>query len=376
MFLPSKKDLKTALEVFALFQWTFSALIIATLIIFVNVYLLLFTRYWPVTVLIIIWLAFDWKTQERGNRAGTVLLPDAGPEAVVGTLCRPRRALRNTVGVGTTWLHWLFSGGRRFNFMRSFCLWNHYRDYFLKLLKTHDISPDQNYILVCHPHRFLAHSWFSNFATETTGFSKLFPGITPYVLTLGVFFWLPLLRDYVMALGLCSVSPSSIDYLLTHNGTGNMLVVVVGGLAECRLSFPGCTMLFLKNRNGFVRKALQHGVPLIPAYSFGEMELYDHHVFTPGSLVSRFQQWFQRMTHIYLGAFSGRGFTENSWGLLPYARPLTTIVGEPLPMPKIEKPSREEVDKYHMLYVETLQKLFNQHKTKFGIPETQKLMIV
>ncbi|XP_036127697.1 acyl-CoA wax alcohol acyltransferase 2 [Molossus molossus] len=333
MFLPSKKDLKTTLEVFALFQWTFSALIIATLIIFVNVYLLLFTRYWPVPVLIIIWLAFDWKTQERG--------------------------------------------GRRFNFMRSFCLWNHYRDYFpVKLLKTHDISPDQNYILVCHPHGFLAHSWFSNFATETTGFSKLFPGITPDVLTLGVFFWLPLLRDYVMALGLCSVSPSSIDYLLTHNGTGNMLVVVVGGLAECRLSFPGCTMLFLKNRNGFVRKALQHGVPLIPAYSFGEMELYDHHVFTPGSLVSRFQQWFQRMTHIYLGAFSGRGFTENSWGLLPYARPLTTIVGEPLPMPKIEKPSREEVDKYHMLYVETLQKLFNQHKTKFGIPETQKLMIV
>lgn len=32
--------------------------------------------------------------------------------------------------VGTTWLHWLFSGGRRFNFMRRCCLWKHYRDYF------------------------------------------------------------------------------------------------------------------------------------------------------------------------------------------------------------------------------------------------------
>lgn len=45
-------------------------------------------------------------------------------------------------------------------------------------------------------------------------------------------------------------------------------------------------------------------------------------------------------------------------------------------MPKIENPSKEEVDKYHMLYIEALHKLFDQHKTKFGIPETKKLVIV
>lgn len=49
------------------------------------------------------------------------------------------------------------------------------------------------------------------------------------------------------------------DYLLTQKGTGKMLGVVVGGLAECSLSLPGCTTLFLKNRTGFVCKALQHG---------------------------------------------------------------------------------------------------------------------
>ncbi|XP_008710495.2 acyl-CoA wax alcohol acyltransferase 2 [Ursus maritimus] len=332
MLLPSKKDLKTALEVFAVFQWALSALIIALTVIFVNLYLVLFMPYWPVTVLILTWLAFDWKTPQRG--------------------------------------------GRRFGCVRRWCLWKQYCDYFpLKLLKTHDISPNHNYILACHPHGALAHSFFGHFATEISGFSKIFPGITPYMLTLGAFFWVPFLREYIMSSGACSVSRASMDFLLTHKGKGNMLIVVVGGLAECKYSLPGSTTLFLKNRTGFVRVALHHGVPLIPAYAFGETDLYDQHIFTPGGLVNRFQNWVQSMTHIYPCAFYGRGFTENSWGLLPYARPVTTVVGKPLPLPKIENPSQETVAKYHTLYVDALRKLYDQHKTKYGISETQELLI-
>lgn len=68
-----------------------------------------------------------------------------------------------------------------------------------------------------------------------------------------------------------------------------------------------------------------HRVALVPSYSFGENELYDQHIFTPGGWVNRFQHWFQRLVHIYPCAFYGRGFTENSWGLLPYNRPITTV---------------------------------------------------
>ncbi|EPY73894.1 acyl-CoA wax alcohol acyltransferase 2 [Camelus ferus] len=276
MFLPSKKDLKTALEVFAVFQWCLSAFIIVNTVIITNLYLVVFTPYWPLTVLLLAWLGFDWKTPER----------------------------------------------------------------------------------------------------EASGFSKIFPGITPYLLTLGAFFWVPLLRDYIMTTGICSVSQSSMDFLLTHRGTGNMLIVVVGGLSECRFSLPGSTTLVLKNRMGFIRMALRHGVALIPAYTFGETELYNQHIFTPGGLVNRFQKWFQSMVHIYPCAFYGRGFTENSWGFLPYARPVTTIVGKPLPMPKIENPSPQTLDKYHAVYISALRNLFDQHKTKFGFSETQELVIV
>lgn len=64
---------------------------------------------------------------------------------------------------------------------------------------------------------------------------------------------------------------------------------------------------------------------LIPAYTFGETELYNQHIFTPGGFINSFQNWSQRPVHIYPCAFYRRGFTENSWGLLPYARPVTTI---------------------------------------------------
>ncbi|XP_045703468.1 acyl-CoA wax alcohol acyltransferase 2 [Phyllostomus hastatus] len=329
----SKKDLKIAMEVFAVFQWAFSVWLFVTTVISVNLYLVLYTRYWPITVVILIWLVFDWKTPERG--------------------------------------------GRRFLCVRRWSLWKLYCDYFpLRLLKTHEISPCHNYILVYHPHGLLCHSGFGNFATEASGFSKIFPGITPYVLTLGAFFWVPFFRDYAMSTGLCSVSRASIDYLLTQKGTGNMLVVVVGGLPECMHSVPGSTTLFLKKRTGFIHKALQHGAALIPAYAFGETELYGQYVFTPGSWINRFQKWFQRWTHVYPCAFYGRGFTENSWGFLPHAHPITTVVGEPLIVPKIEKPSQEVVDKYHALYVEALRKLFDKHKTQYGFSESQELVIV
>ncbi|XP_061265820.1 acyl-CoA wax alcohol acyltransferase 2 [Bos indicus] len=332
MVLPSKKDLKISLEVFAIFQWALSAFVIVITVIAVNLYLVVFTPYWPVTVLMLTWLAFDWKTPERG--------------------------------------------GRRFNCVRKWCLWKQYCDYFpLKLLKTHDLSPSLNYIVACHPHGLLSHSWFGHFATEMSGFSKTFPGITPYVLTLGAFFWVPFLREYIMSTGACSVSQSSMDFLLTRRGTGNMLIVVVGGLAECKYSLPGSTTLFLKGRTGFVRTALQHGVALIPAYSFGETELYNQYTFTPGGFINRFQKWFQSMVHIYPCAFYGRGFTENSLGFLPYAQPVTTIVGKPLPLPKIENPSKKTVAKYHAIYVDALRQLFDQHKTKFGFSEAQELVV-
>ena len=76
-------------------------------------------------------------------------------------------------------------GGRRINFMRRLPIWRYMCDYFpIKLIKTTDLNPSKNYIFGYHPHGVISSGAFGSFGTEGAGFSQLFPGITPHLLTL------------------------------------------------------------------------------------------------------------------------------------------------------------------------------------------------
>ncbi len=78
------------------------------------------------------------------------------------------------------------------------------RDYFpVTLIKTADLDPGKNYLFGTHPHGIISFSWFINFASEATGFSKMFPGIKPHLMTLSANFFTPLLRAYSLWMGEC-----------------------------------------------------------------------------------------------------------------------------------------------------------------------------
>lgn len=59
--------------------------------------------------------------------------------------------------------------------------------------------------------------------------------------------------------GICPVNRDTIDYLLSKNGSGNAIIIVVGGAAESLSSMPGKNAVTLRNRKGFVKLALHHG---------------------------------------------------------------------------------------------------------------------
>lgn len=82
-----------------------------------------------------------------------------------------------------------------------------------QLVKTHDLSPKHNYIIANHPHGIVSYGVFINFATEATGFARIFPAITPSVGTLEWIFWIPIVRDYVMSMGEYKKSFHSLTYL-------------------------------------------------------------------------------------------------------------------------------------------------------------------
>ncbi|KAL7863854.1 hypothetical protein AOLI_G00152740 [Acnodon oligacanthus] len=69
------------------------------------------------------------------------------------------------------------------------------------LVKTVDLDPSHNYLFGFHPHGVLVAGGFGNFCTEASGFSKLFPGLTPYLLMLPFWFRVPFFREYIMCGG-------------------------------------------------------------------------------------------------------------------------------------------------------------------------------
>ncbi|XP_075291582.1 diacylglycerol O-acyltransferase 2-like [Opisthocomus hoazin] len=330
---PSQRDVRAWLQLLSVLQWVLSFLLLGTVSLLLLIYLV-FTSFWPISALYLAWIIFDWDTPEKG--------------------------------------------GRRLPCLRRWPVWRHFRDYFpVKLVKTHDLSPSHNYIIGSHPHGILCVGAFCNFITGSTGFAEMFPGIRPFLTTLAGNFRLPVFREYLMSGGLCPVTRRAIGYLLSQNGTGNAVAIVIGGAAESLSCRPGVTTLILKNRKGFVRMALQHGAYLVPSFSFGENDLFRQVVFEEGSWMRSIQKRFQKMMGFAPCVFYGRGLTSvRSRGFLPYARPITTVVGEPVTVPKIEDPSCETVDMYHEMYVRSLLKLFEENKTKYGLAETDELRIL
>lgn len=76
-------------------------------------------------------------------------------------------------------------GGRRFEFMRQLPIWKYYCEYFpITLHKTKELDPSKKYLMGYHPHGIISHGAFASFGTEGNGFSKLFPGIVPHLMTL------------------------------------------------------------------------------------------------------------------------------------------------------------------------------------------------
>ncbi|KAE8620264.1 hypothetical protein XENTR_v10010172 [Xenopus tropicalis] len=330
-FAPLKIPFSRRLQTGAVLQWAVSFLAMAQCCIALYI-LLLFSRYWYLAVLYGVWLYIDWDTPSKG--------------------------------------------GRRSNWVRSWTVWKYFAEYFpIKLLCTAPLDPKYNYIMGFHPHGVLVVGAFGNFCTEGTGFSRLFPGLTPHLLMLPAWFRVPFFREYIMSGSLVSSDRSSAHHLLSQKSGGQALVIAVGGPPEALDAKPGELTLQLLNRTGFIKMALTHGAHLVPVLSFGENDLYNQVNNPRGSLLRATQEKLQKIFGIALPLFHGRGVFQYSWGLLPHRRPIYTVVGSPIHVTKTPCPTREQISSLHSLYIAKLRDLFETHKGNYGIPEDRSLVL-
>uniref|UniRef100_A0A3Q0T2D3 Acyltransferase n=1 Tax=Amphilophus citrinellus TaxID=61819 RepID=A0A3Q0T2D3_AMPCI len=270
---------------------------------------------------------------------------------------------------GWLWLDWdaPTSGGRRSHWMRGWSVWEHFRDYFpLTLVKTADLDPKKNYIFGFHPHGVLVAGGFGNFCTEATGFSHLFPGLKSHLLMLPFWFRVPFFRDYIMCGGLVSSCKSSLSYLVSRPEGGNVAVIAVGGAPEALDARPGALTL----------QVCVESAQLVPVFSFGENELFDQIENPAGSPLRRLQNRLQGIMGIAMPLFHARGVFQYSFGLIPYRKPIHTVVGKPIPVTQTPSPSSEDIESLHKVYLQGLTELFEQHKQTYGLTEHQHLTFI
>lgn len=99
---------------------------------------------------------------------------------------------------------------------------------------------------------------------------------------------------------------------------------------------------------------------MVPALSFGENSIYKE-VDLSGLFGRLAKYWIKRFWNIDLVIPNGRGI----FGLIPFRRPITTVIGAPIHLKKTPNPSTDEIDQTHTLFCKQLNELFEMNKSKY-----------
>uniref|UniRef100_A0A7S1B019 Acyltransferase n=1 Tax=Noctiluca scintillans TaxID=2966 RepID=A0A7S1B019_NOCSC len=235
--------------------------------------------------------------------------------------------------------------------------------YPLQLVKTADLDPSNNFMFCLHPHGFFSLSHAINFATNGTNFMGIFPGVKCLMLTLRSQFKIPFHREYLLNLGVLEVSREALQNTLTR-GPGWSVALVPGGAQEALDAKPGTMKLTLLKRKGFVKIALRNGSSLVPVLAFGENELYAPLEGIQSSPLIRAWRWFfKKFYGLASPAVMGRGVfskTHPDPFMLPFRKPVTTVVGAPLAVPRLPEPTGKDIDYWHTQYLESLRALWER----------------
>ncbi|GBG86685.1 hypothetical protein CBR_g41748 [Chara braunii] len=173
------------------------------------------------------------------------------------------------------------------------------------------------------------------------------------------FFYVPVLRNLLYAVGVIPVSKSSVVRKLRG---GHDVIIVVGGIKEVSLGTSDHEdVLFLVRRKGFIKLAIEENVGVVPVYCFNENSLFKH----DPKWFLKFWEKVNRLIVIGVPLFRGVWNTP-----MPYRRNILVAVGEPM-----FAKEGESVDAFHARYMQELKNLYHTHVALSGRPD-HKLVIV
>jgi hypothetical protein len=222
----------------------------------------------------------------------------------------------------------------------------------VRIFRKSKLNPEKLYVFGCHPHGTLA------FNRAAVGFSTLslwdqaFPGIKFRVLTASAAFYVPFIRE--LWLWSYCVDASKKTATKVMRDLRASVFVYPGGEQEQIETVYGKDRV-MSSRKGFIRLAIEEGADLVPVYAFGETSLYSH-----SKLFLNFRKYLVKKFGVAIP------FLWGEYGLMPYRTPVTLVFGTPISVNQNSHPTNEEVNKYHGLFYESLEKLYEDYSPRFA----------
>ncbi|CAI5741781.1 unnamed protein product [Hyaloperonospora brassicae] len=229
------------------------------------------------------------------------------------------------------------------------------------IIRMAPLDSKKQYILGFHPHGIYPISvmWLQ----LTAQWRRLFPNFHAHILTASILHQIPLARDLLHFYGSREVTRQAFTHTLQQKES---VLLVPGGQAEMLLQQSAKNEVRVyTHHKGFIRLAIEHGVPLVPVLSFKEGEMMDN-IQAPAM-----QRWFVKKLALPFPYFPyGRA-------LLPIPRKvdIPIVVGEPLEVPHIAKPTQDDIDKVHATYYSVLQNMFDKYKDEVGCGDYKLVLI-
>lgn len=69
-------------------------------------------------------------------------------------------------------------------------------------------------------------------------------------------------------------------------------------------------------------------------------------------------------------------FFSDDYGVLPHRRPITTIVGRPIEVKKIENPTEEQLREVQEKYIKELYNIWDEYKDIYATNRVRELTLV
>ncbi|ETM31485.1 hypothetical protein L914_20961, partial [Phytophthora nicotianae] len=229
------------------------------------------------------------------------------------------------------------------------------------IIRMAPLDPEKQYVLSFHPHGIMPISvmWLQ----FTAQWRKLFPNFYAHILTASILHQIPLARDVLHFYGSREVTRTAFAHTLQQKES---VLLVPGGQAEMlQQQSAKREVRIYTHHKGFIRLAIEHGVPLVPVLSFKEGEMMDN-VQAP-----MLQRWFVKKLAFPFPYFPyGRGMLP-----IPRKVDIPIVVGKPLEVPHIEKPTQDDIDKVHSKYFAVLQEMFDKYKDEVGCGDYKLVLI-